>query len=142
MLFRSEALERAVAAPSAGAPVAAGDARWLTDARLRRIEEYLDAHAHATVSVADLARACGVSAGFLWRICRAATGLTPHAWLLDRRLSKARALLATTNASVAEVALATGFASHAHLTATMRRRVGVVPSRLRARRDRARSQVR
>ena len=128
-----EAMEAALGpVPDEDAP-AARCARWLTDARLRRIEEYLDAHAHERVGVADLAAACEVSTGFLTRICRAATGLTPHAWLLDRRLARARSLLAATDATVAEVALATGFASHAHLTATMRRRLGVVPSRLRGR---------
>ena len=128
-----EALEGAAAAMSeADGTAVPREARWLTDARLRRIEEYLDAHADEPVGVADLAAACGVSSGFLARICRAATGLTPHTWLLDRRLARARALLAATDASLADVALATGFASHAHLTATMRRRVGVVPSRLRA----------
>ena len=128
-----EALEGAATATSEADGVAVPrEARWLTDARLRRIEEYLDAHVHEPVGVTDLAAACGVSSGFLARICRAATGLTPHAWLLDRRLARARALLATTDVALADVALATGFASHAHLTATMRRRVGVVPSRLRA----------
>ena len=131
-LAHVEAMERATLAPTNGEPVEDAAARWLTDARLRRIEEFLDAHASDRVRVADLAAACGVSPGFLTRVCRAATGLTPHAWLLDRRLARARALLAGTDASVAEIALATGFATHAHLTATMRRRVGVVPSRLRA----------
>ncbi|RST02018.1 helix-turn-helix domain-containing protein [Streptomyces sp. WAC07149] len=70
---------------------------------LRRLHEPLD--------VATLARWAGMSPRSFARHFTAATGTTPHKWLLSRRLDEARKLLERTDHPVPEVARRAGFAS-------------------------------
>jgi AraC family transcriptional regulator len=108
--------------------------RWLTPQRLRHVEELIEARLGGPLIVQDLADALGLSAGFFARAFKAATGQPPHAWILDRRIAHARALLRTpASRDLSAVAYACGFSSHAHMTAAFRSRLGVAPSALRDR---------
>jgi AraC family transcriptional regulator len=78
-----------------------------------------------------MAAAVGLSEGFFIRTFKAASGKSPHSYLIDRRLAQARLLLRTSNHDLREIALAAGFASHAHMTAAFTQRLGIAPSLLR-----------
>jgi AraC family transcriptional regulator len=84
------------------------------------------------VSVVALATAVGYSPDHFARLFRKATGDAPHRHLTRLRVDEARRLILGTDRAVAEIAAATGFADHAHLTRTLRRVLGVTPSELRA----------
>jgi AraC family transcriptional regulator len=81
--------------------------------------------------VQDLADALGLSAGFFCRAFSAAVGKAPHDYVIDRRVARARRLLLDPELDLSAIAQASGFASHAHMTATFRKRLGVAPSELR-----------
>ncbi len=107
-------------------------ARWLTPQRLHRMEDLIEAQLGGPLTVQDLADALGLSAGFLARAFKAATGQPPHAYVLNRRIARARALLRTPlGRDLSGVAYACGFSSHAHMTAAFRARLGAAPSALR-----------
>ncbi len=57
-----------------------------------------------------------------------ALGCTPHAYILEARLQKARKLLLTTRDSLATIAMDCGFAHHSHLGAALKQRLGFTPS--------------
>ena len=88
------------------------------------------------IGVADLAAALGLSAGFLTLAFHGALGTTPHRYLLERRLARARAGLAATGTPVAAIAAGCGFADQAHLTRHMRAAFGVTPAAYRRQRHR------
>jgi AraC-like DNA-binding protein len=90
-----------------------------------RIKEILSANLDGEVSVSSLARECGLPVMRFTRAFRRSTGLTPHGWLLRRRLDKALELLRRPSGhTTAEIAAACGFASEAHLQRTLRRVLG------------------
>lgn len=62
-----------------------------------------------------------------------ATGMTPHAWLTERRLQHARHLLHNTNLPLADIAAACGFAHQSHLGALLQRELLHSPAQYRAR---------
>lgn len=64
---------------------------------------------------------------------RAAFGTTPLQYIIERRLGRARAMLLNSPATITEIALTTGFASHSHLTATFRKHMGASPTEWRRR---------
>ncbi len=105
--------------------------KWMTPRRLKLIGEIIEAELGKRLSVETLAGRLGLSSGCLTRACKAAIGVTPHDYIIDRRLARARALIAKADASLADIALACGFSSQAHLTTQMRRRLGVTPGWLR-----------
>ncbi|RYC15711.1 AraC family transcriptional regulator [Ciceribacter ferrooxidans] len=107
-------------------------ARWMTTQRLRRIDDFIETRLDLTLTVQDLADELGLSAGFFSRVFRQATGRSPHSYILDRRIARARALIAAGTEDLSAVALAAGFSSHAHLTTVFRQKLGVSPRVLRA----------
>lgn len=119
-----------VLAPSgAAAPQHGGLAPW----RLRRATEWLDAHLAEDAHLADLAAAVGLSERHLCTAFRVSTGRPPHRWLLERRVERAKVMLATEPARpVTEVALACGFTSSAHFATVFRKVTGQTPSAWRA----------
>ena len=110
-------------------PRAAG---WMTRQRLRCIDDLIEARLEGPLTVQDLAEALHLSAGFFARAFKAATGRPPHAYILDRRIARARArLLSAAPGDLSAIAQDCGFASHAHMTAAFRARLGIAPRDLR-----------
>ena len=80
----------------------------------------------APVTLADLVRESGLSRFQVLRGFVRATGLTPHAYLVQRRIDLARRLIAR-GMSLAEAAAAGGFADQSHMTRIFVRKYGVSP---------------
>jgi AraC family transcriptional regulator len=114
-----------------GAPGPGNAGGWMTARRLRQIDELIDAKLDSALTVRDLAGCLGLSAGFFSRAFKAATGKPPHAYIIDRRISRARALLRSATGDLSQIAYACGFCSHAHMTSVFRARLGVTPAALR-----------
>ena len=105
---------------------------WMTPQRLRLIDDLIEANLASKLSVHDLAGALGLSTGFFSRALKAAVGRSPHDYIVDRRIARARALLRASHSGLSAIALEVGFASHAHMAEHFRRRLGLSPSRVRA----------
>ncbi len=93
--------------------------------------ERLNQTPEAPTSLADLAALAGVSRFQLLRGFAKEVGVTPYAYLLQRRLSLAKRLLAAGH-SPAEAAFDAGFADQSHLTRAFLRQFGLTPGRYRA----------
>jgi len=91
----------------------------------------LDAAPERNVSLAELAALSGVSRFQLLRGFVRTRGITPHAYLVQRRVRLARRLLAAGEAPV-ETALRAGFADQSHMTRAFLRHIGVTPARYQA----------
>ena len=104
---------------------------WMTMRRLRLVDEVIDARMDQKLTVQELAAALGLSAGFFSRAFKSAVGKAPHDYIIDRRISRARALLQIHKANLSAIALVSGFTSHAHMTAVFKSRLGATPGQLR-----------
>ena len=82
-------------------------------------------------SLEELAAAVNLSPFHFARVFRRATGLPPHAWLRQRRLEQARALLKT-GCTAVSVAMQLGFADQSHLSRQFKQAYGVSPGEYRA----------
>lgn len=98
---------------------------------LRRVIEYIEVHLDRDLGIAELATLTDYSPRHFARLFRATTGFSPRQYVIRRRVERARLLLATTDQSVAQVALDVGFAHQSHLASHFRRLVGVSPTRYR-----------
>jgi AraC family transcriptional regulator len=105
----------------------------LSTGQLARVERYIDQHLDQPIRLRDLAGLLGVSVWHFIRRFNASRGVTPHDFITERRLARARALLATSHLSVAAIALDVGM-THSHLSRTFLRRVGVSPREYRRQR--------
>jgi AraC family transcriptional regulator len=109
--------------PVSRRPGRGGLAPW----QLRRAKEILSRHIEGEISLAEVARECGLSRSHFARAFKQCTGVSPHRWLLGRRVELAKDLLVKSNASLAEIALACGFADQSHFTRVFSGEVGTSP---------------
>jgi AraC-like DNA-binding protein len=100
----------------------------LSPAQVRRVTEHIEAHLAERISLAELAQLVGTSQSHFSHAFKATTGLPPHRWQLEARIRQSQALLSRRRSSVADVALATGFADQSHFTRVFRRVVGETPA--------------
>jgi len=98
---------------------------------VERARAEIVAHARERITLAGIARRAGVSSFHLCRVFRRITGTSLHAYRIELRQRLALEPLARKTTSVSRVAADLGFASHSHLTVTLRQRLGLTPSRLR-----------
>jgi AraC family transcriptional regulator len=94
---------------------------------LRRIIERMRCF-NSDLSLQALANESGYSRVHFVRMFRAATGYSPHNYLLNLKLERARELLKNLSISLIDVALDCGFSSHSHMSRIFRKIVGVTPS--------------
>lgn len=93
---------------------------------LTRVKDRIEASLGEALRVGDLAAVAGLSPAHFAREFKRLTSESPHAYVMRRRVERARELFAVER-SVAEVAMRCGFADQAHLTRLFRRRYGVGP---------------
>jgi AraC family transcriptional regulator len=101
--------------------------------QLRRVLDFLSAHLSEDPTVAELARECALSSGYFARAFRRTTGVTPHQWLIRKRVERARGLLLGNGLGLADIALVCGFVDQSHFTRVFTKLEGDSPGRWRQR---------
>jgi len=120
-------------APSQISESAAGGlAPW----QLRRVVDYMEAHFPQRVGLGTLAGLVDLSQTHFCRAFKASTGLAPYQWQLDARIRRAQESLVHSEASISDVAQATGFADAVHFGRMFRKLAGVTPGAWRRERKR------
>ena len=110
-------------------------------AHLRRARDLMDREYARQLDVATLARAALMSTAHFSRQFRAAYGETPYAYLMTRRIERAKALLRGGEVSVTEVCMAVGCTSLGSFSARFTQIVGETPTAYQARDHSALSSV-
>jgi len=95
---------------------------------LRLARDRMDREFAQPLTVADLARTAMMSSSHFSRRFRAAYDETPHAYLMTRRIERAKALLVATDLSVTDVSLAVGCSSLGSFSSSFASLVGCSPS--------------
>jgi len=94
---------------------------------LRRIIERIRCFS-CDLSLQTLANESGYSRVHFVRMFKAATGYSPHNYLLNMKLERARELLRNPSISLIDIAFDCGFSSHSHMSRLFHKFVGVTPS--------------
>jgi AraC family transcriptional regulator len=108
------------------------EAGGLTSSQERTVRDFVEENLHERISLDDLAAVVRLSRCRFARRFRRSTGTSPHEFVVDRRVLRAKTLLVRTAIPLPDVALRCGFADQSHLTRVFRARVGVTPGRFRA----------
>ncbi|WP_233827647.1 AraC family transcriptional regulator [Paraburkholderia sp. ZP32-5] len=98
--------------------------------QLARAAEFIAENCTRALKLDDVCEAAGLSASHLIRAFKQRYGMTPHAYLINRRIQYSRAQLRR-GRLIADVALDAGFADQAHLQRTFKRLVAATPGQYR-----------
>ena len=103
----------------------------LAPRKLQRAIDFIEANLARTVGVGDIADAASMSPFHFSRAFRAATGKSPYAFMVDRRIASAKRLLREGDAPLSEVASRCGFSSASQFSRRFRDVAGVTPRNFR-----------
>ena len=105
----------------------------LTHTKLERVLAHIEDNLASKLSLPCIAEIAGISVSHLKTLFRNSTGVPVYEYVLRRRVERAQLLLRNHKLSIAQIALATGFAHQSHLARHMHRILGHTPSALRRR---------
>ncbi|MEO5960179.1 MAG: AraC family transcriptional regulator [Opitutaceae bacterium] len=108
----------------------------LPDEALQRVTSHIDKHAGDCLDLAVLGRAAGFSSSHFGRLFKTSMDMTPHEYVMRRRVAKAEELLQQTDKKEVEIALLCGFSDDTLMARWFRRILGCRPSEIRAQRVR------
>lgn len=108
--------------------LAGGISSW----RLREVLSFMEDNLAQDLSLSQVADVAGLSASHFKTLFRRSLGVSPHRYLIRRRIERAAVLLRERKLSIAEIALETGFCHQSHLARHMRRILGVSPRQVRS----------
>ncbi len=94
---------------------------------LRRVTDFVGDNLSLDIGLSEMAGVANLSRYHFSRQFKRSTGLSPHQYVIGRRVQRARELLSKTDLSVGDVASAVGFTHQSHLARHFRRRFGVAP---------------
>jgi AraC family transcriptional regulator len=101
--------------------------------RLYRAKDYIHANVEHELPLGEIARAAALAPHHFLRTFRANFGVTPHAYLVQQRLARARLLLAGTDLSVHSICTRIGFSNAHSFSNLFRRHHGLSPRAYRQR---------
>ena len=100
---------------------------------LRRARDHADLHYAAALDLEALAAVAGLSKFHFQRLFKATYGLSPTAYVSQRRVERAQDLLRATNLTVTEVCHAVGFSSLGSFSSRFREITGETPTEFQTR---------
>lgn len=111
------------------ATLTASTPRRLSPDRLQRVTRFVGDHLEESITVSDLASEACYSEHHFSRLFRSTMGLSPYAYVIQRRMETAARMIAASDVPVAEVADAVGYDQSSHFTRAFKKHYGVPPSR-------------
>ncbi len=118
--------------PQPGPDQTLAPAGGLPGAALRRVLEHIDANLHRDPRLSELSALAHMSVFHFARLFKRSTGLSPHRFVVGRRVDRAMELLAADGVSIAMISRTVGFQTPSHFTTVFRRSSGMTPSAYRS----------
>lgn len=103
----------------------------LSKSALRRVTDYVEENLSRNLALAELSGVVHMSPFHFSRMFKLSIGLSPHQYIIRRRVERAKNLLVNTDLPLHEVAWAAGFSDQSHLAKHTRRLLGISPRALR-----------
>ncbi|MBD3886970.1 helix-turn-helix transcriptional regulator [Phormidium tenue FACHB-886] len=105
--------------------------RGLTHTQLQQVLDYIHAHLDRDLSLPELAEVINISPTYFASLFKQAIEISPHQYVIQQRVERAKTMLSKTDLAIADIALQVGFSSQSHLTQQFKRLTGMTPKQIR-----------
>lgn len=95
--------------------------------KLRQVIEYINLHINREITLNELATMMDMSKYYFLRFFKQSMGITPHQYVIHKRIEKAKKLLRQGKLSIVEVAAKCGFSSQSHFAKAFHKNIGITP---------------
>ena len=99
----------------------------LSGYKLRRVKDFIEDHLEEDLSLNEIAAVAELSPFHFSRAFRRSTGKTPQQYLMQRRMERAKELLAFPDLPIVEVSLRAGFKNQSHFSSLFRKYTNLTP---------------
>lgn len=99
--------------------------------RLSQVLDYINAHLDGDIRLSTLAAMIDMSPFYFCHLFKRLMGISPHQYVIQQRVDRARLLLKQSDHSIADIALECGFGNQSHLTKQFKKQYGVTPKKYR-----------
>ncbi|AFY93292.1 helix-turn-helix domain-containing protein [Chamaesiphon minutus] len=99
----------------------------LSDAKLTLITNYINSHLDLDLKLTELSSIAQISPYHFLRLFKKSVGITPHQYILQQRIDRAKYLLESSNLDISEIAFRVGFCDSSHLTRCFKSILGKTP---------------
>jgi AraC family transcriptional regulator len=103
----------------------------LSAAKLMLITDYINSHLDLDLKLTELSSIVQISPYHFLRLFKKSVGMTPHQYILQQRIERAKYLLQSSNLDISEIAFRVGFCDASHLTRCFKNSLGKTPSQWR-----------
>jgi AraC family transcriptional regulator len=104
-------------------PARGGLAPW----QVSQSKNYIERNLSNTIKIRDIAHMVGLSGSYFFQAFRCTVGITPHTYIVQRRVECAQRMILLTDRKLSDIALECGLSDQSHLTRLFRSVVGVSP---------------
>jgi AraC family transcriptional regulator len=105
--------------------------RSLSHIQLQQAIEYIHTHLERDLSLVEIADVINISPVYFARLFKQAIGTSPHQYVIQQRVERAKEMLSKTDLAIADIASQVGFSSQSHLTQQFKRLTGITPKKIR-----------
>ena len=100
----------------------------LSTRHLTRVLHHIELHLGQAITLDDLAELANASRFHFTRLFKRSTGVSPMAYVEQRRIQRARDMIGEGSLTLAEIAVAVGFADQSHFTRRFHLHCGLTPA--------------
>ena len=100
--------------------------------KLQRATDYINDNLREDLTLERISQALSMSPYHFAHLFKQSVGLTPHRYVIQRRMERATSLLRETELSITQIAHQVGYANHSHFSVAFRRFTGQTPRRYRS----------
>jgi AraC family transcriptional regulator len=104
-------------------PARGGLAPW----QVSQSKSFIESNLSQTIKIRDIAGMVGLSGSYFFQAFRSTVGVTPHTYIVQRRVERAQRMILLTDRKLSEIALECGLSDQSHLTRLFRSVVGMSP---------------
>ncbi len=99
--------------------------------KIDRMLTYINEHLNEDLTLTELSAEFGMSYYHLCRFFKLSIGMTPHKYLVQKRVERAKQLLAVPSYSILDITVECGFANPSHFAKCFSQQLGVSPKQYR-----------